>query len=485
MSNLHCGGYFPGPTQSVTRLLSQPSALHGLCYSAISEDKESFHFMRTFVFHSLSDGADQDLWVRDAARAAQTFPVVWYAGLAMTEAYRSVGDATMANDRRRRHRLRAMEQYGRCLREIISIISQPHIRLADKEAILLSTMLLIGFCCLQDDVKLRITHIQNGLRIFNQWRFWENLESSPDRDALADTKSLIRIFRRFQLYSYASRTWSAGDHGHIREATAALSRSTLASINETYDRFLRLSHHLFAAIPATLATGRPSDPALSENAHLAHALFAVWKAKLADFLHSHHGPDDERLLTVHIWTIAIETLLPSRRVEGYDSQLMCDLWEREYGMFVDLAERLYVVMAQNLVAAPPRSARVPQPFSFGRSAGDAVGTVIMGCHDGALRRRAVALLRKWPPEYCIAPPAFAAAVVEAMMLVEEEGFLLEGADRPEGCLCASPRYICVMHRVVRYHFEPTGPSSGTMLLLLPASAREREPGIERKLEIRW
>lgn len=439
--------------------------------------------MRTFVFSDVAGAYEQDFWTVDAVRAAQTYPPVWHAGLALTEMYRSIADTGRANGANSPRQMRAMEQYGHAVRSILDVTRQTEISLADKEAVLLSSILLIGFCCLQNNTQTKVAHVRNALQIFNKWRIWETFGVGSQRGNIVNMGSLVRQFQRFEVQGAVSGQQGLEHDGNIREAVVRSYSSSFTSITAAFTEFFQLSLPFLIAIEAAAAAGRENRPAPA-IVYAIRQLFTGWKTKFKSLSESEHrqSNEEECFLTLEIWSIAIEICLFLHRTGDADDELMYDVWNPAFNRMVSVAEELFTLMAK---AGQARQARLfLQPFSFTTSVCEAMGT-IWRCRDGIIRRRAILLLRKWPYEDGITDPGLLASCIEARMLVEEEGFLCDDSMRPEGCACIAPVYICALHRCICSHFQATETGKGLMQMLMRIDAQGQRNTLHRSVNVDW
>lgn len=480
---VQCGGY-SWTTASTASLPQQPSALLGLCRDASPQDREIFFTLRTMVFNDISGAFDRNFWTVDAVRAAQAYPAVWHAGLAVTALQQSLARAKTTQGGSCHYRLRAMEQYGRAVRSIINTTRQTDLTLADKEAVLLSNVLLIGFCCLQDDTNAAMAHIGNSLQIFYRWRFWDGTTNCATRGTILNTGSLVGLFRRFELQF--TMTWepSAGQTWKIQEPSAWPSLSAFTSTMDAYAEFIPLDLAFRTGYSKVQGVGVVSHPNPAPL-HTIRTLLITWKAKFNAFLQSRYvrPADEECVLTLQICSAAIEiSLLLS--LAGNATPLSYDAFYPAHKAITGQAERLYDVVIKNRETR--QSLHIPQQFSFSMSVCDQLQRVGL-CRDGAVRRRAIAVLRKWPYRDGMSNPAATAAMMEAVMLFEEQGLLLNEVSRPDGCLCVLPQYICEMHRVCGASLAHIREGEGEVRLLRKLDLEGELSGRElrKKMKIYW
>lgn len=468
---------------SSTKLAPQPSALVGLCRDASSQNREMFHIMRTMVFSDISGSFDRDFWSVDAVRAAQSYTSVWHAGLAVTEMYRGLYDACVM--KRKQHQLQAMEQYGRSVRSILDIARQADISSAEKEAVLLSSILLIGYCCLVDDMPTAESHMDNSLQVFYRWCFWDNSRNHSARGTMVNTGFLTRLYRRFEFQFTTSGRPNAGSTWKLQEATLKPSAEPFVSIMDAYDEFLPLSLTFLTAIVHSKPTRLEYSPTPS-HLYTTRSLFTGWKAKFTALLQSRYikQGDEESILTLQIWSATMEISLFMDRTNDAKCELAFDAWHRTYERVAELADQLYAVVVKN--SETQRHSFIAQPFSSSIS----VAEPLLSCwryRNGAVRRRIIALLRKWPYQDGSWAPKMVACVIEQTMLLEEESSSTDAASCCLDCPCASPQYICALHRVVCINIQNQQPGKATLLILREIDRQHQLAGKQsgRRIPISW
>ncbi|KAJ3485141.1 hypothetical protein NLG97_g6883 [Lecanicillium saksenae] len=444
--------------------------------------------MRTVVLTQLAGAYDNEFWMVDAVRAAETYPAVWFAGVALTEMYQSIAHAKMSRSQQLSRRIRAMENYGRAVRSILDVTGQASVTLADKKAVILSSLLLIGFCNLENNVLKLTAHVRNAFQILNQWQLGGSLEQSSESGSIINTSSLIRQLQRFEVECAILNI----PHAFLNEGIRAVpASSSFTSASAAYTEFLSISPPCMAAI-MDAAKAALSEKPIPESVLSCRRLFKQWKAKFVTLLQARdHDSSDECLLSLRIWSITIEIGLFVERSGLLWKELAYDAWNPLFEKQLDLAEQLRAAITKNVTGqGGQRSRRLLQPFSFSKTIADAL-VLVHRCRVGSVRRRAIALLRNWPHQQGLGSNYLVADIMEAKTQVEEEAFLLPGAARPAGCQCVAPHYICPLHRCIKQQVrQPEQLRSENMVssqtvvrLFLPADLRGPQNLVERTLTL--
>lgn len=232
-----------------------------------------------------------------------------------------------------------------------------------------------------------------------------------------------------------------------------MSTTSFTSTTEAYYEFLALKVHICNAVAVAVSgdmdARSPQPDKLNPDALYAYRMrFSHWERKFQSLIHSQnlHKSELEAILTLQIWAAVVRIQLYCRPMVDPRADLVYDEWHSTFQHIVTLSEQLYVVTIENArQTGLPHSSLL---FSFGFSiCAPLIYTV--RCYDGGIRRRVIALLRKWPRRDGVLDPKLAAAVIEETMLYEESlavNSKIAGADL---CPCIPLKYVCGGHRVIR------------------------------------
>lgn len=455
------------------------SPLIGLYAEATPRDKALFYTLRTSALKGLAGVFDRGFWSEDAVRAAQLTPAVWHAGLAIAAEYTSVFTPEALEYDKERRRVCAREHYGRAVQSLIAISRKKDLSHNDKETVLLCIVLLTGLCSLWEDVDGALIYIRKGFQVFREWRVEEFAFRPSTHVQLLSMRSIVLLFRRFLFHDLLME-------GRDNSTTALQATSSefqaglFISVTDAYSELLsilissRLEFPLEGAINSSL-----TKPSL----YKFRAPFYSWKVKFARLLASSHGStsETESILTLEIYSAMLEIFLGINEVSAALRQLAYDAWLPTFQRIIALAERLYQVITTKTEISP----RQPL-FSFSLSITDVLD-YFCKCRDGGLRRRAIALLRKWPQQDDIMPPSAFAARVEQLMLWEEHYTLVDEAQRPACCQCIAHTFICGWHRVIYRSLCISEPKAGSLLLVTHFDVEEGRfgAGLVERMTISW
>ncbi|KAJ3485139.1 hypothetical protein NLG97_g6884 [Lecanicillium saksenae] len=478
-SNLACG--YAGLATAITFIFQQPSTLQGLCRDAAASDQEAFYAMRTFVFMDAVGTYDQDFWQLDAVQAAQTYPAVWHAAFAFTEKYRSNRYHKVDHKKGLYYQILAEEHHGHTVRSVRDVVGQSAISSAESSAVLLSSILLLGFNCLTDDAAMKRVHLRSAFEVFDQL---ESLESSMAQSvpgSVVRHSGVVRQVPRFRsqcsISSIPTISNSPVNWYVISDCDSFM------SLTDAYDESLQLGVPCSQAIRAAAAAVETDHP-VPEIIYICRLQFKKLKSKFLAFLQSRFSEDanEEGLLSLQIWSLAMELLLFLRRRRGIEAELEYDAWAPVFEKQAALAEKLHGVLKRLAAARQPM---LPlQPFSFTSSAA-AMLLSVARYRNGSVRGKVASILREWLSQDGMIHSGTAAAMMEARTQVEEEGFLLQGAARPEDCKCMAPEYIGALHRCHRHRLEHTSPGRAILYMYFWPSWRAPLDLVERAVPISW
>ncbi|KAJ6784992.1 hypothetical protein PWT90_03677 [Aphanocladium album] len=437
--------------------------------------------MRSSVLIDAVGPYDQDFWNVQVVNAAQTYAVVWHAGLALTEMYRSKKYEEIGHSARSSSQLRALQHYGYAVKSILNVVNQTAIGRDDKNAVLLGSLMLIGFACLNDDDDTKMTHMRSAFQIFSKWRIWDHSLTSSSQNSVISDSSLMRQFQRFEAqastYLLEGVSWTTVPR--ITQGSEPLISTTAA-----FTEFLDLSVPFLQGIEQAAAAARVNGP-VPEMVHYTRRLFRSWKLRFMAFLQArcHTQVDEECILTMRIWSIAMEIRLFLERTSGPEAELAYDTWEALFETQTDLAEQLYALVAKKVEERQPMLRL--QPFSLTSSICDGLAVAVR-CRKGSVRRRIATILRQWPYRDGISNPPMTAALLEAWIRVEEEGFLLHGSTSSKNCRCIPGQYICAFHRCSMHTGGYDGVlRRGTLRMFMWADSPAPPHLVEREVELVW
>ncbi|GAB0133950.1 hypothetical protein EsDP_00002341 [Epichloe bromicola] len=164
---------------STTRTI-QPGSLPVLPVYAHSskQEEQMFHLLCTEATVKVAGALDRGFWTVDKPRATQTYPAIWHASAFMTAMYK---------------RIRTQPKTGRA-----------GLSYHDQETLLLASIFFTSICILLGDQGKAKVHMDKGIPLFNNWRFWEHSARLSNAQDVSTVSSLVALSTRFELESSLS-----------------------------------------------------------------------------------------------------------------------------------------------------------------------------------------------------------------------------------------------------------------------------------------
>lgn len=472
-------------------LVSQPETPQETLYLASnSRDRQAFFDLRTIVLQGLAGAFETHFWTVDAVRVIQTYPAAWHAGLAISSAF-SLSQIDKSAARRQDDLIHALYHYNKAIRYFLNITRQASLGLIDMEALLLTNILFVGICCLQKDINSAVVHVQNGLKALHSWEITKLSKASTStyNATILSPKSLIAIFSHFDRQLSTFCPLQVGQWQELLFDPISSSNAPFTSLSEVYFEFSLLQNSLCKPFlsPGSNYHGWLAgmyNP-MPDLCHVVRGAFKSWTERFSVFINSrdYHGAADlEGTLTLQIRSIILGILLSLQKSDGQPEELAYDTHLSAFQLVVDLAQKLYDEISRD--SNDSRKIANNVKFSYGISACEPL-LVVMLCRDGTVRRKAIALLRKWPQTDGMWDPRLAALFVESVMEYEESHSVADEVARPAFCRCIRGSYICGVHRVTDRPF--TFPNQGVFKVSLITGTTQVEgtQSTQRDLIIHW
>ncbi|KAM3499972.1 hypothetical protein MY10362_006814 [Beauveria mimosiformis] len=445
----------PCASPIATQCLHALTPIYG---QATAHEREMFNLFRTRTVTQVAGAFYQPFWHVDVLLAAQTQPAIWHASLSMAAMYswfKIPADDTQGQIIRQDHYKFALRQYNEAITHMVALARRQDARSA--EALLIASVLFTGLSSLRGDPKEAMMHASHGLRVAQQWEFLERTEGAAAggsahqqaTEHMLPTKSLVGLVDGFEVqYMWTGARQPILRRGSIpREVPVAPFRSATEACFELQrlvggllmavrNEKVRRSTTTTATTTAT-TDPRPQQPVPDLRQPYRHALSA-WKVKFSHLKWSQRlrQTDLDCALVLDIWLCGAEIA----------SSIDLRLYELAWDKFAPKFRRI-VKLTQKLVTeeALREEQRGRPVYSFSPSVCEPLFMVASSCRDGALRRKAMSLLRQRPRREGIWDAKLMAAIAEAKMLIEERAVAAEvdGA----GCGCIPGVYICNTHRV--------------------------------------
>lgn len=417
-------------------------------------DMTMFDALRFQIVGLVAGSFDQTFWSVDVLQACQVQPAIWHASLSLAALYQSQQEQTIESFRRPRHKKLSMTHYAASVHHVIALTRQQQLSTAEKESLLLASMLLTAICSLQGDLQQAVMHCSNGIELFHQWRFWELYKDSPaHRGSLLSAGSIRTIIAHFEL-QLASRvkrvtlpTW--GEPGFPPRC----SDIHFSSPTDAYHEFQPLVTSLiglwqYAGLPAQKAQPLPE----TDIRYPYVVEFLRWKHKYDELVVSNHGTiDSESMMILYLHWHGMQILLKANIQEG---EVAFDEFLPVFRDVLTLARELSQVLRHKKGTGP--ADRYPK-FSFATSVVEGLFWAGHGCRDALVRREFLSLIREWPRRDGIWDNSLMAAILETSIALEENAWKTSRDAQP-WCCCIAGSFICNSHRINghRVEFLPSG-----------------------------
>jgi hypothetical protein len=319
-------------------------------------------------------------------------------------------------------------------------------------------MLLAFICGARHNYNDVWAHVDNGLRLFFQWRIWdrEGPRGSHQPTGFMPVNSMVAMFCRLdsQTINLRKTSWQGDRWIHILQAQPP-SGKPFESPTEAYHAFEIIWNGIFGLtavetyrLPSLHHQFQPTPDAW----HTYRRLYEAWKIRF-------QALQREKMSLLYNWGRYAQAMgvLEARKllvdvvfsIDFAERELRWDRFEPEFKKIVDFATALLQPMA--------RSKRVgiwhgneSHTFSFGPSLSEPLYAVARGCRTRPIREEAIELLRRCPVVEGVAHAHLMAGLAESIMNYEHEmawGEAKAGESSRSGCGCLRAKYICGNHRV--------------------------------------
>ncbi|KAJ2981880.1 hypothetical protein NQ176_g1761 [Zarea fungicola] len=410
------------PSASHAPLAAQPRTVVGPSEVKVNlSDMTMFDALRFNIVGLVAGGFDHSFWTVDVLRACQVQPAIWHASLALTALHQSQKQDAGETFRRSRHEKLSMTHYNASIKHVIALTRKRNLSNAEREALLLSSLLLTALCTMQGDVRQAMMHAVNCVQVFHQWRLWESHRSSVSRrGSMLNADSLNTIVAHIELQLVSRIEQVAIPPWGSPCSPPRCSDIPFASVTEAYQEFQPLFTSLIglwqrAGLP--LLQGLP-QPGPEMDVRYPYVIeFQRWKKKYDALCASDRTSplDAESMLTLYFYWELLEIIRTSKDVGKADGR--------------------------------------PPAFSFTVSAVEGLMWSANGCRDPEVRRGFLELIQVWPRREGIWSNTLIAAIVETTIDLEETGWRDGEPDAGSDCVCVAGSFICNQHRVNNHTVE--------------------------------
>ncbi|KAJ6784107.1 hypothetical protein PWT90_08585 [Aphanocladium album] len=263
-----------------TRLLRQPvQALFPDGTETSGYELEMFTVFRNETIHTLGS-FNRDFWATDVPRAAQTYPALWHAILALAAVQQRV-EAPIDEDRAaaaadepaiaiaRRHYVFALDQFNKSIACMADRLKKADpLTYADKEMVLLTNVIYVGICNILGDTKQAISHVKNITELISQFRFGEDM--SKDKSS----RGILRYPEFMAVLAFID-----GQSGDFDEITDRFERDYVVSV-PSYESFSSVTEAYIAFLVIMFDGLKPINYG---NQYTFHARISILTGKLEDY----------------------------------------------------------------------------------------------------------------------------------------------------------------------------------------------------------
>jgi hypothetical protein len=438
------------------------------------QELRNFDMLRVDTIHHITGAFDKGFWAVDVLRATRESAAIWHAGLALAAMHRRMTLPTTKCAAAEEHYMFALKQYNSAIRHLVSITKQPKLTLADRETLLLAAVLFTGIACLQGNPREAIVHARNGLQLFYQWRYWEQLDVAPSSrvDSIIRAESIIALVNNLES-QFTKRLGHVAPPLRPEGARAhRCSPEPFASATAAYFELLTLMNGLLKSWRSTEQPTALRNQAPEMYLAYRHEL-SVWKKKLRTFQQTHKpGPSDwESHRILELLSLGLDM---GDDVNLTESVLMYDRHADKFEQIMQLIRELSLEKCHSI-----KTKRIALPlFSFSISICEFLSWFCTSCRDRRLRREAIETLATWELRDGLWDSALVAAINEAFMKVEEDGILEGNLTAADGCKCVPDGFICHSHRVLQHWVEFLDDGAAKLFVLTANDVKQgREPRV--------
>ena len=451
-----------------------------------------FHLLCTEAALKVAGDFDRGFWSVDVPRATQTYPAIWHASASLAAVYKRVQHQGSSPEAVQLYKF-SLDQYNKSIKALVSIDPQ-HAELSyeDQETLLLASVLFTSICILQCDQETSKVHIDNGIQLFNKWRFWEHAanaaaagtatttsittaaaaagRSTKATTQLSTADSLVALFTRFELQSSLATPpkpyWQTVSFDKRHAVGSAFSSAT-----DAYYEQQQLFNNLIKVYRTDVVDRIMGKPGPSPDRRLPFRYqYRRWKSRFQGL----RDVDQRARLILQMYSYAIEIIL---YVDPAEAELGWDRYTYAFWRIFALGKALFD-QETNPAARDDGAVTL---FSFSPVSCHpflGIGTL---CRDGALRRRSADLLRRWPLRDGMVNYKIAAANLQAIMTYEESH-----ANQPDPCQdCVDPpqTHVCGDHRVIYREVEHIGDGEGRLAMTTVGDVKHGRPG--KSVAVTW
>lgn len=423
------------------------TALGPIDVGANLSDMTLFDALRFRTVHHVAGTFDHAFWSVDVLRACQVQPAIWHASLALTALQQSQAHAAVETYGKAQYEKLAMTHATAAISHVLALTRQKHLAQAERETLLLASLLLTAHSTTLGDLPQALMHAGNGIQLFHQWRLWEQhrtwLARRCSTGSLLNTDSIGAIIAHFELQLLSRLKHIAVPPWGVAGAPPRCSDAPFRSPTDAYHELQPLFTSLVSLWQHAGMGLLPAQPMLPEtDMRLPYLVeWQRWKVKfdalrVSKFL---RPTDQESMMTLNIHWRFLQTGLKANLNLG---ELAFDELLPGFQQLVAEAQDILELLRKKDDAVETKTR--PQ-FSFSMSVVEVLFWAGHGCRDPLTRRALLRLIQAWPRREGVWDNVLMAAMLETSIHLEENGWRFASAE--DACRCVPGQFICNTHRI--------------------------------------
>lgn len=383
-------------------MLLQPTST--LCPPGVSPNSmeiNMFGVFRTMSVKMASGPFNKTFWEIEVPRAAQTYPAMWHAAIALAAIYQSArqDNAWQLDIKTKRsakvipqnyHYRLALKHFNKSIRYVTETVVSSTVRpltWAEQEVAIMTNILYVGVAGMLEDSPQTASHIVNLLKLLEGLRFGE--DPSIAKEGMMSHDALLSLVLALD-----------GSWDNDEEFPTRRMRSWVIEV-PTYTSFTSITEAYIAFLPfykpqltPKLPTDVPDQHGPSSNEAAVFRRLQDFESKLADFERSGKVVSQDDRQAVQIMRLHTNCLWLKGIVK---MQIRRDEYIKQDAKYAPMLERVDRILAQGFLAGEAASQGPgPPPVVFSPTAWSLLDLIGGITYNVATQRRAIELLRKWP-----------------------------------------------------------------------------------------
>lgn len=413
-------------------------------------------------------------WSHDVLQATKSYPAIWHAGLAMAATHRKsqvTGQSAKAVQLRRNYNTFSLEHYNASIGLLMKIANRKKLSQADRETLLIASILFLSLCAVQDNVQDAVIHAQSGARLYQQWQIHDSRVDAV-RNGILSRESLKFLTTTLKCALVEPiRPPDLESKLLLQKRSQSLySPLPFRTLAEAYIEFLPLLENIIDQ--GGSANCQQVFEAARDNPstwNVYRREYAIWRAKFNEF-RARWKPEKSELYCLLELDIYARLFGIMYNEVSAAPEMVWDAYTDEFKQILDMAEQIYELRTQASAKDRGQQGRL---FTLSLAPGEALAFIAASCRDYQVRRRTIALLKKWKWRNGVWDTKAMAATCETLMAFEENA---KSAD--DWCECVNGEFICHGHRVARTKAVCVGQSQITVRIQSVNDVRTDQPGID-------